>query len=171
MSMLEEVRTRILGGGAGAGILTNLQARVAQIRSPETPQLLKGPLITELREKGALATVMARVEKFRGAPPAAPPTPPTPEAKRGKVSIESVEGVYAPRPPPYAGPLTYEALSPNTKAWLPVELWPELTAEEKLDAVSGAGLGYQALRRSVPWRKVEFYTPGKVQRGRFAAEG
>jgi len=172
MSALEDLRSRILGGGVGAGILPSLQGRLAQITSPGSPQILKGSLMAELREKGLLGLVMARAEKFR-APPTAPAPPAAPEARveKRRVSVESIEGLYSPRVPGYAGPLTYEVLSPNTKAWLTRETWAQLTEEEKVDAVAGAGLGYEALKHSIPWRGVEFIAPGKFQKGKIAVEG
>jgi len=93
----EELRTRVRtrieemrGGGSSSsgGILGN-------------PGILKGPLATEIREKGVMATARARIEKIRGggsilgesSPEGAKrgtieetsktPSPPTAVAKRG----------------------------------------------------------------------------------------
>jgi len=70
-------------------IRTKFRTRIEEIRgggaSSEHSPLLgnlgvaKGPLVTEVREKGLMATVRERIEKLR-APPAAPPSPaPSPE--------------------------------------------------------------------------------------------
>lgn len=67
----EEFRTRIKtrveglrgGGGTRSGILGNFS-------SFSSPELMKGPLLTEIREKGVLATARSRMEKMRGAAPA-----------------------------------------------------------------------------------------------------
>jgi len=91
----EELRTRvrtrveeIRGGSSSGGVLGN-------------PGILKGPLATEIREKGVMATARARIEKIRGggsilgesSPEGAKrgtieetsktPSPPTSVAKRG----------------------------------------------------------------------------------------
>jgi len=170
MSMLEEVRTRILGG-AGAGILSNLQVRAAELRAGRSSSpailgeggILKGPLITEFREKGVLGTVMARVEKFRAppapAPPAAPP-PPIPEAKR-RVAVESIEGLYsAAIPAP-----TFAVTRPE---WVPEEKWERLTEEQKRDLASGAGLGFESVREYLKWMDAEMRVPGKFEKGKIA---
>lgn len=173
-TLIEEARTRILGGGAGAGVLSSLQARVAELRAGHSSPagILGGPLATEIREKGVLATARERIQKVT-APPAAPspPAPPAAEAKRGKVSIESIEGVYARRPPPYAGPLSYEALSESTKEWLTPEMWAGLSPEQKQTALEGAGVGYEALKTFLLRGGAEvpgFVTPGKFQSRRIA---
>jgi len=71
----EELRTRvrtrieeIRGGGSSPGhspLLGNL------VFGGSSPELLpKGSLISDIREKGLLATVRARIEEFRGGKPA-----------------------------------------------------------------------------------------------------
>jgi len=74
----EEVRTKIrtrieeFRGGAASSEHSPLIGKLG---------VAKGPLATEVREKGLIATARERIEKFR-APPAAPappaPTPPPP---------------------------------------------------------------------------------------------
>jgi len=90
--MLENVRTK------AEDFRSRIQTRVAELRGGgagakgglfSSPDVLKGALATEIREKGVIATARERVTKFRGGKglgsmfgsdmagpsPAAPPTP------------------------------------------------------------------------------------------------
>jgi len=72
----EEVRTKIrtrieeFRGGAASSEHSPLIGKLG---------VAKGPLATEVRAKGLVATVRARIEELR-APPAAAPAPPAPPA-------------------------------------------------------------------------------------------
>jgi len=69
MAMAESVRAK------AEEFRTRIRTKVEEIRgghsSPENPILgklgiMKGPLVTEIREKGLVATARARIEKVRG---------------------------------------------------------------------------------------------------------
>jgi len=90
-SRVEEIRgAGILRGGGSSGILSGNPGFLKQL-----------PALTEVREKGLMATARARMERFRGTPagPAGGPIASSPrvdvstdtgvKVQRGKVAIEA----------------------------------------------------------------------------------